>query len=480
MNSYLVIMTLVVYLAALVGVGIWASGRTRNQDDYLLGGRALGGFVAAFSYSASASSAWTLLGLSGAGFVLGVQALWIALGATGTMLVAWFWVAPRLMPWTRERAQLTLPDFLADAAAGPWRDAIVVTSALIIVASFVMYIAAQLQGAGSTFASLFDLPFALAVVLGAAIILAYTLLGGFWAVSVTDTIQGLLMAVAAIVLPLGALAAIGGPGAFVQALVAGSSAEQVSLTGGQLGLAAVGVVFGSMAIGIGTFGQPQLLARFMALRDERARRQAAWLTTAWYAIVFFGMVFLGLAGRVLVPDIDNPENLFFQLAADLFHPLLAALLIAGVLSAIMSTADSQLLVAAAAISHDLGVARQSGWRAIAATRMSVLVVIAVAVLVALFLPAQIFDRVLSSWIALGSAFGPVLFWRLSGRTASAPAVLFSILAGYLLAVGLPLLPAAPGRVIERLLPFCLALAVLAVGQRPWVSGSTELAPGKNA
>ena len=461
MNNALVISTLVVYMAALVGVGFWASRRTHDQDDFILGGRGLGGYVAALSYSASASSAWTLLGLSGAAFALGVRAVWIAVGATLTMLVAWFWIAPRLMSWTRERNQLTLPDFLADDTTGGWRTAIVVVSALIIIVSFVMYIAAQFQGAGSTFASLFNMPFSVAIVLGAGIILLYTLLGGFWAVSVTDSIQGTLMAITAVVLPLVALIALGGPAGFAGSLKAVSTPAQTSFIGGQIGLAAFGVVVGSMAIGMGTFGQPQLLARFMALKDHRARRQAAWLTTAWYAVVFFGMVFLGLAGRVLVPDIDNPETLFFELTEKLFHPLAASVMIAAVLSAIMSTADSQLVVTASAISHDLGAARRFGRRAIVVTRMAVLAVVILAVVVSIYLPAQIFDRVLASWIALGSAFGPVIFARLAGLRRPPAAVLASIVIGYGFAIGLPqIVEPTPGMIVERLLPFVAALAVL--------------------
>lgn len=461
MNSALVISTLVVYMAALVGVGFWASRRTHDQDDFILGGRGLGGYVAALSYSASASSAWTLLGLSGAAFVLGVQALWIAVGATLTMLVAWFWIAPRLMVWTRERHQLTLPDFLADDTTGGWRRAIVIVSALIIIVSFVMYIAAQFQGAGNTFASLFNMPFSVAIVLGAGIILLYTLLGGFWAVSVTDSIQGTLMAITAVVLPLAALIALGGPAGFAGSLKTVSTPAQTSFIGGQIGLAAFGVVVGSMAIGMGTFGQPQLLARFMALKDHRARRQGAWLTTAWYAVVFFGMVFLGLAGRVLAPDIDNPETLFFELTEKLVHPLAASVMIAAVLSAIMSTADSQLVVTASAISHDLGAARRFGRRALVVTRMAVLAVVILAVVVSIYLPAQIFDRVLASWIALGSAFGPVIFVRLAGLRRPPAAVLASIVIGYGLAIGLPqVVEPTPGMIVERLLPFVAALAIL--------------------
>ncbi len=464
MNPGIVATTLVLYMGALVVVGVWASRRTHDETDFFLGGRGLGPFVAALSYSASAASAWTLLGLSGAAWVLGVSALWIAAGATMTMLVAWFWIAPRLMRWTRDRDQITLTDFLIDDAGGPARPGLVGLISLIILVSFTMYVAAQFQGAGQTFAATFGWSVQGSIAIGAAIILGYTLIGGFWAVSVTDSIQGALMALTAILLPVTALVAVGGPSGFVEGLQAVATEEQLSATGGRAGLIGLGVVIGSMAIGIGTFGQPQLLVRFMALRDERARRQAAWLTTGWYGLVFFGMVFVGLAGRILQPDLGNPETLFFTLTETLFHPVFGAILLAAVLSAIMSTADSQLVVSASVISHDLGLARRFPKRQMLITRLSVALVVVVAVLVAAFLPAQIFDRVLSSWIALGSAFGPLVFVRLSGRKIKTRSAIASIVTGFLLAVGLPLALSSPGMIVERTVPFLAAWVVLLVAR----------------
>ena len=462
MNPWIVTVTLVLYMGALVAVGLWASRRTHDQGDFFLGGRGLGPFVAALSYSASAASAWTLLGLSGAAWVLGVSALWIAAGATLTMLIAWFWIAPRLMAWTRQRNQLTLTDFLADDAYGIQRRLLVGLVSAIVLVSFTMYVAAQFQGAGQTFASTFGWSITGSIAVGAAIILVYTLLGGFWAVSVTDSIQGALMALTAILLPVAALVAVGGPAGFVEGFSAAASPGQLSFGGGRSGLIGLGVIIGALAIGIGTFGQPQLLVRFMALRDDRARRQAAWLTTAWYGLVFFGMVFVGLAGRILQPELTNPEALFFTLTETLFHPVFAAILLAAVLSAIMSTADSQLVVSASVVSHDLGLARRLPARQMLVTRLSVAAVVVAAVLVAVHLPAQIFDRVLSSWIALGSAFGPLIFWRLAGMRTPAGSAIVSILTGYGLAIALPLLLTSPGLIVERLVPFALACAVLLV------------------
>lgn len=464
-----VLITLVAYKLVLVAIGVWASRRSRSEGDFFLGGRGLGPWVAAISYSSSASSAWTLLGISGVAYAIGVSALWIILGSIIGMLVAWFWMAPRLRSVSHEAGYLTLTDFLLRDTGGATRLALGGSVTFIIVVSFTVYVAAQFQGAATTFASTFDLSFTKSVLLGAAIILVYTLLGGFWAVSVTDTLQGLLMAATAVLLPLAALAAVGGIDGFLSGLRAVSTPEQLSFSAGSAGLTALGIVVGGLAVGIGTYGQPHLLVRFMALRDDRSLRQARVITIFWYVVVFGGMCFLGLAGHILHPTLDNPETVFFVLTESLFPTLLGAVLLAAVLSAIMSTADSQLLVAASAVAHDLGLGRRVPGGVMLVSRLSVALIVLLAVLVALYLPERIFDRVLFAWIALGSAFGPLIFLRLAGLTVPGRRALLSVWVGFALAVGLSLAPATPGSVAERLLPFVAALLALLPPRRVPVS-----------
>ena len=465
-----VLVTLVAYKLLLVGIGIWASRRSGSEGDFFLGGRALGPWVAAISYSSSASSAWTLLGISGVAYLIGVSALWIVLGTVVGMLVAWYWIAPRLRTFSREHNHLTVTDFLLHGSSGTVRTVLAWSVSLIIVVSFVFYVAAQFQGAGNTFAATFDLSMRASIVLGASIVMVYTLLGGFWAVSVTDTIQGLLMAATALVLPVVAVLACGGVDGFLAGLRAVSTPAQLSLSGGNAGLVAAGIVLGGLAVGaVNTYGQPHLLVRFMALRDARALRQARLITLFWYLVVFGGMALLGLAGHVLHPGLANPETVFFVLSESLFPTLLGAVLLAAVLSAIMSTADSQLLVAASAVAHDLGLDRRFPRQAMLVSRLSVAGVVVLAVVVALYLPERIFDRVLFAWVALGSAFGPLVFVRLAGRTVAGPRSLASVWTGFALAVGLSLAPSTPGDIAERVLPFLAALAILLPGSRPRVS-----------
>ncbi|MFN2288287.1 MAG: sodium/proline symporter [Chromatocurvus sp.] len=461
-----VVLTLILYKLSLVGIGLWASRRTHSEDDFFLGGRGLGPWVAAVSYSSSASSAWTLLGMSGLAYVVGVSAIWVVLGSIVGMLVAWGWIAPRLMAYSRLHGQITLTDVLLHDTAGRWRTAIKWSASLIVIVSFVFYVAAQFQGAGNTFASTFDMPMRSSIVLGAAIIMVYTLLGGFWAVSVTDTVQGLLMAVTALLLPISALIEVGGWQGFLSGLEAVSTPEQLSLTADNAGLVAAGVVFGGLSIGIGTYGQPHLLVRFMALRDDSALRWGRRITILWFLIVFFGMFFLGLVGHILHAGTENPETIFFVLTDSLFPTLLGAVLLAAVLSAIMSTADSQLLVAASALSHDLGLGRRLPGGVMLVSRLTIVALVIAAVLVAVYLPEKIFSRVLFAWIALGSAFGPLLFARLMQIRVASASALASVVCGFALAVTLYLAPDTPGSIAERCLPFLLASVILWIGRRP--------------
>lgn len=460
-----VVVTLVLYKVLLIGIGIWASRRTHSEDDFFLGGRGLGPWVAAVSYSSSASSAWTLLGMSGLAYVVGVSAIWVVLGSIIGMLVAWGWIAPRLMAFSRVHGHITLTDLLLHETVGGWRSAMKWSASLIVTISFVFYVAAQFQGAGNTFASTFDLSMRSSIVLGAGIIMVYTLLGGFWAVSVTDTVQGLLMAATALLLPVAALIEVGGWQGFVNGLETVSTPQQLGFTAGNAGLVAVGVVIGGLSIGIGTYGQPHLLVRFMALRDASALRWGRWITIFWYLIVFLGMCFLGLVGHVLHAGVDNPETIFFVLTDSLFPTVLAAILLAAVLSAIMSTADSQLLVAASAISHDLGLGRRLPGGVMLVSRLTIVALVVAAVLVAIYLPEKIFSRVLFAWIALGSAFGPLMFARLLEIRIAPAAALASVLFGFTLAVVLYLAPDTPGSIAERCLPFVLASLILWWGRR---------------
>lgn len=459
-----ILITLVAYNAALVAMGLWASRRTRDESDFFLGGRRLGAWVAGLSASASSSSAWTLLGVSGAAYAWGLSALWLFPATVTGFLINWIWVAPRLMRLSRERGSLTLTEFIAGDPADRMYPVTVRLCAGAILVAFMFYIASQFQGAGHAFAASFGLSSSLSIAVGAAIILSYTLLGGFWAVSVTDTLQGVLMATAAVILPIAALTQLGGFGELAEGLRAAAGETGLSPTRGYRGVLALAFVLGTMGIGLGYPGQPHVVNRFMALRDDRSLRQARAIAIVWAVIIYSGMLLVGLCARAMWTELPDGEQVIFHAANATLPPVVAGLMIAAVLSAIMSTADSQLLVASSSVSWDLrraarGAGAESAGGGLLASRLVVVVLSVLAMLLAIVAPSAIFSRVLFAWHALGSAFGPVLVLRLSGYRLDSRGVLASIASGFGLTVVFYLLPDAPGDWMERLIPLVVAFAV---------------------
>jgi sodium/proline symporter len=449
-----ILFTLVVYKLVLVAIGLWATRRTRDTGDFFLGGRRLGGWVAAISASASSSSAWTLVAVSGMAYLWGWPALWLFPATLSGFLVNWLWVGPRLMRASRASGAITLTEFLAgpDAREG-WPRRIVLLASGVVLFSFTFYIAAQFQAAGSAFASAFELEMRTAIMIGAAVVLLYTLLGGFWAVSVTDTLQGLVMALTALVLPIAAVIAAGGPGEVLAALAAQGPSPGGPPTAG---IAAVGFVFGTLGIGLGYPGQPHVVNRFMALRDSRALRDGQVIALTWAVIIYAGMLTVGLAARALYGGQLADEQVLFEVTNRLFAPVVAGIMIAAVLSAIMSTADSQLLVAASSVSHDLP---RHGRGSLAVSRLVVALISALAVAVAVVLPQTIFARVLFAWTALGAAFGPPLLVRLAGFEVPPARVFAAMATGFAGTVCFYWLPNMPGDWLERLVPFFVSLAI---------------------
>ena len=462
-----IILTLIAYQALMLGIGWWASKRNRDSEDFDLGGRRMGGLVAALSASASSSSAWSLLGVSGAAFAWGLPAIWLIPATLGGFLINWYLVAPRLAQQSRANGALTLTEFIAGPRGDPARLTMLRLGAGVILFSFTFYIAAQFQAAGTTFASVLQVQQGTAIVIGAAVVLAYVWLGGFWAASVTDSVQGLLMAFSALLLPLLALVSVGGPLQLADSLLAdGVTQAAGGLWTGQATLpAAFGFVLGLFGIGLGYPGQPHVVNRFMAIRDAAAIVQGRRIAVAWAAVIYTGMVLLGWCGRLLAGDLGDGEQVLFHMATLLLPTVLAGVMVSAILSAIMSTADSQLLVAASSVSHDLRDGRDAGAKGLSQARWVVLAVGAVAVLLAIVFPESIFNRVLFAWQALAAAFGPLLLVTL-WRGPVAPAWRIAALcSGFLLTVALSWTIDSPGDWVERLLPLALALVLALAGSR---------------
>jgi sodium/proline symporter len=456
------IATLIAYQCLMLGIGWWASKRNTDSEDYYLGGRKLGGLIAALSASASSSSAWSLLGVSGAAFAWGLPAVWLIPATLLGFAINWIWIAPRLARQSRANGAITLTEFVAGPRGDPARRSMMRLGAAVILFSFTFYIAAQFQAAGKTFAGVLEIDEHLAIVIGAAVVLAYVWLGGFWAASVTDSVQGLLMAFSAALLPLLAFIAVGPQTLLDSLTIEGAAGTQ--LWTGQASLpAAIGFVLGLFGIGLGYPGQPHVVNRFMAIRDEQAIRRGRRIAIGWASIIYTGMVLLGWCGRVLVGQLEDGEQLLFVLATLLLPTLIAGVMVSAILSAIMSTADSQLLVAASSVSHDLRQDEDDSGKSLSRARWVVLLIGALAILLAIGFPDDIFSRVLFAWQALAAAFGPLLvitLWRGAIHPAWRVAALCT---GFILTVLLSLTVDSPGDWVERLVPLACSLLLAWMG-----------------
>ncbi|GGW71824.1 sodium/proline symporter PutP [Streptomyces xantholiticus] len=421
-----IVTTFVVYALAMIGTGVWAYTRTRSFADFALGGRRLSPLVAALSAGASDMSGWLFLALPGAVYAAGIGYAWIAVGlAIGTYL-NWLFVAPRLRTYT-ERAEnaVSLSAYLEERFEDRTRMLRMVSAAVTLV-FFTVYVGSGLVAGGLLFETVFGIRYGLGVTLTALVIVIYSCLGGFLAVSLTHVLQGLLMFSALIVVPVAAITALGGFGSLGDAL---NSREpglhdldaQVDYQAGQWSadgsLSAVAII-SLLAWGLGYFGQPHILARFMGIRSTRDVPAARRIGTAWVVVVLVGATLVGLAGIGEVdPPLSAPETVYISLCQTLLNPWVAGVMLIAVLAAIISTADSQLLVSSVALTEDFYHAflnrRASDKSLVRIGRGAVVVVIVVAFVIALK-GDGVLGIVAHAWAGFGAAFGPVvllsLYW----------------------------------------------------------------------
>lgn len=415
-----------VYIVVILAIGLWVYQRNRTLSDFVLGGRTLNRPTAALSAQASDMSGWLLLGFPGAVYAAGIGATWIGVGlAIGTYL-NWKFVAPRLRTYTeRANDSLTLSAYFEDRFEDSTR-LLRLLSALVIIVFFAVYVSSGLVAGGLLFGEVFDANVTVAITVAAAAIVVYAFLGGFLAVSFTDALQGTLMWVALIVVPLLTIGIVGGLTEFGQGLETRSPdllrlggeaafAEGEGWTSGdRLGLIAVA---SSLAWGLGYFGQPHILARFMGIRSVDDVPVARRIGVFWVVTTLVGACLVGLVGIVRLEPLGNPETVFITLIQDVLNPWVGGILLAAVLAAIMSTADSQLLVSSSALTEDLYRAffkrDASQTELVWVGRITVVIVAVVAYLLALR-GGGVLDIVAYAWAGFGAAFGPAiiasLFW----------------------------------------------------------------------
>lgn len=461
------IVTFSVYLFATIAIGFYAWYSTRTFDDYILGGRSLGSYVTAMSAGASDMSGWLLMGLPGALYIGGASEMWIAIGLILGAWANWRYVAGPLRLYTeRTHNALTLPDYFTHRFADDKR-ILRVFSAVVILLFFAVYCASGIVAGARLFESTFGVPYAQAIWYGAAATILYTLIGGFLAVSWTDTVQATLMIFALVLTPI---MVIVGNGGFDASLAVIEQVDPKRLE--WVGAGGVIAIISSMAWGLGYVGQPHILARFMAADSVKTIPSARRIGMTWMTVCLLGSIMVGFFGiawfganPALAGEVnDNSERVFILLAQQLFNPWIAGVLLSAILAAVMSTLSCQLLVCSSALTEDFyrGFLRKnaSSRELVWVGRTTVLLVALVAIAIASNPDSRVLGLVSYAWAGFGAAFGPVillsLYWKRINRNGA--------LAGMLVGTLTVVLWKQSGSALYEMIPGFIAstIAVVAV------------------
>ncbi|MFD2045211.1 sodium/proline symporter PutP [Ornithinibacillus salinisoli] len=451
-----VLITFIVYLIGMLVIGLVMYYRTNNLSDYVLGGRTLRPSVAALSAGASDMSGWLLLGLPGAVYASGFGGAyggWMAIGLAVGAYLNWQFVAKRLRIYTEvSNNSITIPDFLENR----FKDnshVLRVISALVILLFFTFYTSSGMVAGATLFEASFGFSYQSALWIGAIVVVSYTFLGGFLAVVWTDFFQGILMLVALIVVPIVALNELGGWDAAVDA-VGAINPEHLDMMAGLGTFAGAIAIISGAAWGLGYFGQPHIIVRFMALRSPKDVPKARFVGMTWMILGLYGALFTGFVGLAFISTqdvailsnigievvsengvqlLDNSEVIFIAFSQLLFHPVIAGILLAAILSAIMSTIDSQLLVSSSAVAEDFYKAifrkKATDKELVWVGRIATIAIALVAAIIAMDPEASVLELVSYAWAGFGAAFGPTIILALFWKRVTRNGALAGIIAG---------------------------------------------------
>ena len=440
-------LAIVAYLAVMLGIGIWCAKKNNSVDDFYLGGRKLGPFVTAMSAEASDMSSWLLMGLPGVAYLSGLaEASWTAIGlAVGTYL-NWLIVARRIRRYSHRLGAITVPQFFSKR----WKDErnlLSAIAAVVIIVFFIPYLASGFSACGKLFASLFGTNYLTAMIISGAVIVIYTVTGGFLAASFTDLVQSIIMTVALLIILIFATGQAGGMDAVIsnaQSLTGYLSLSNIHdpATGGSSPYGLL-TIFSLLAWGLGYFGMPHILLRFMAIEDEKKLSLSRRVATTWVVISMGVAVFIGLVGNAMTANgtmeqLADSETIIVQISSLLSQygipaALLAGVILAGILAATMSTADSQLLAASSSVSQNLFAeffrVKFSANQAMLEARGTMVVICLVAMFLARDPNSSVFRVVSFAWAGFGAAFGPVVLFALFWRRSNQWGALAGMLAG---------------------------------------------------
>ena len=471
--------SMIIYFVAMIVIGLWAYQRTDDMDDYMLAGRNLGPLSTALSAGASDMSGWLLMGLPGAFYLSGMSTMWLPIGLTVGAWLNWKYTAPRLRTYTEVADNsLTIPTFLSSRLHDGSR-LIQIGAGVIILVFFTFYVSSGMVAGGRFFEASFGVDYRLGMVLVAGITVLYTLVGGFLAVAYTDVVQGLMMVTALVAVPVAGLFRLGGPDSLISTINELDPGTW-ALWGASTSLMSI---VSAAAWGLGYFGQPHIIVRFMALETPQQAKAGRRIGIGWMALACLGAAATALVGiatyRRDTGQLPNPETVFIALGQLLFHPFVAGFMLAAILAAIMSTISSQLLVSSSALVEDLYHAfnrKELGEkRSVLLGRVAVMIVSVVAALMAWQADDSILKLVSFAWAGFGASFGPVVLLALFWRRLTRWGALAGMTTGAVVAAVWANLSGGIFDLYELLPGFVANLIVTIV-----VSLSTEVAPGVDA
>lgn len=431
------IITFAIYIVGMIAIGFFAFRATKNFGDYILGGRKIGSFITALSAGASDMSGWLLMGLPGAVFLHGISQSWIAVGLSIGAYLNWLLIAGRLRVFTEvNHNSLTLPDYFSRRFGGNGASLRLI-SAIIILVFFTIYCASGVVAGAKLFQSTFGLSYGWAMLAGAGATFIYTFVGGFLAISWTDTVQASLMMFALILTPIMVMISCGSFDDSIEAIKQ-LNPNNLNLFSGLDSIAIISL----LGWGLGYFGQPHILARFMAADSHQVMKNARRISMTWMILCLVGAITVGFFGIAYFSShadvaylIDNgkQERIFIELSKLLFNPWIAGVLLAAILAAVMSTLSCQLLVCSSAITEDLYRAffrpKAKQKELVLVGRMMVLLVAIISILLAINPNNSVLDLVSHAWAGFGAAFGPIIIFSVFWRRMTGKGALFGMLVG---------------------------------------------------
>ena len=427
-----IVVVFILYVAVMLGIGWWTSRTAHSPEQFFLADRSLKAWVTAVSSTASSESAWAVLGTVGLAYKEGLSAAWFLPGCLLGYWINWKFLAEPLRRHSHATNAITVPDYL-ESRFGGGSHLLRWLSVVIIFSCMMAYVGAQFTAIGKTFDSIFGIPHTLSIPIGGVIILTYTMMGGFLAVAWTDFIQGLIMVGGLVLLALVALAELGGPAGMVSAIDQ-VNPDTLALMGGKTLAGFLGGVVGLLGIGLGYPGQPHVLNRYMAAKNEKVIRDGWWIALGWGVLMYVSSILLGLCGNALFPGLDDPEHLFPKAAESLLPTVLTAIVLTGVLAAIMSTVSAQIIVAASSVAHDivhrLSRRKRTHAQLLAISRATIAVLGVGAMGIALAKTQVIFWFVLFAWSGLGASFGPLILFTLYSKNVTRQGAIAGMITGF--------------------------------------------------